>query len=79
VGNELSLLDFRRDLTLELYNEAGRPSASYQLLRCWISVFQTLPELDASPTARSILRLQLENEGWILDEAPLPPRAADRP
>jgi phage tail-like protein len=67
LGVEVSLKDFRKDITVELYNEAGQLVISYLIYRCWVSEFQALPELDANANAVAIQTLKLENEGWVRD------------
>jgi phage tail-like protein len=67
LGAEVSLEDFRKDLLIELYNEAGQLVLTYKVYRCWISEFQPLPELDANANAVAIQTIKLENEGWELD------------
>jgi phage tail-like protein len=67
LGSELSLKDFRKDLIVEVYNEAGQLAIAYRVFRCWVSEYQTLPELDANANAVAIETLKLENEGWELD------------
>ncbi len=67
LGSEVSLKDFRKDLTVELYNEAGQLVIAYKVYRCWPSEFQSLPELDANGNAVAIQTLKLENEGWERD------------
>jgi phage tail-like protein len=42
---------------------------SYNVLRCWPSEYQAVPELDASANAVAIQTLKLENEGWERDQA----------
>src|SRR2546421_10608308 len=37
LGSEVSLGDFRKDLTLEFYNEAGQLCFAYLIYRCWVS------------------------------------------
>ena len=69
LGAEVSLRDFRKDIIIELYNEAGQLAVSYNVLRCWPSEYQALPELDASANAVAIQSLKLENEGWERDQA----------
>ncbi len=69
LGGEVSLKDFRKDIILELYNEAGQVALAYKIFRCWVSELQALPELDASGNAVAIEMLKLENEGWELDSA----------
>jgi phage tail-like protein len=63
-GQGGSLKDLRKDLGLELRNEAGQTVAAYTLRRCWPSEFAALPELDANGNAVAIQLLKLENEGW---------------
>jgi phage tail-like protein len=67
LGMEVSLADFRKDVVIEVYNEAGQLAIAYQLFRCWVSEFQALPELDANANAVAIQTLKLENEGWQRD------------
>jgi phage tail-like protein len=66
-GSEVSLADFRKDIIIELLNEAGDIVLSYKVYRCWVSEYQALPELDASANAVAIQTLKLENEGWERD------------
>jgi phage tail-like protein len=67
LGAEVSLKDFRKDIILELYNEAGQLVLAYRIYRCWVSEFQALPDLDANANAVAIQMLKLENEGWERD------------
>lgn len=67
LGSEVSLDDFRKDLIIELYNEAGQLAVAYKVYRCWVSEFQALPDLDANANAVAIESLKLENEGWERD------------
>jgi phage tail-like protein len=68
-GSEVSLADFRKDVIIDLFNEAGQKVMSYNVFRCWVSEFQALPELDANANAMAIQTLKLENEGWERDLA----------
>ena len=54
LGREVSLGDFRKDLILELYNEAGQLAIAYNIYRCWVSEYQALPDLDANANAVAI-------------------------
>ena len=67
LGAEVSLKDFRKDIIIELYNEAGQLAISYKVYRCWVSDFQALPDLDANGEAVAIQSIKLENEGWERD------------
>jgi phage tail-like protein len=66
-GMEMSLKDFRKDITLEVFNEAGQLVLAYNVHKCWPSEYQALPDLDANANAVAIQHLKLENEGWELD------------
>jgi phage tail-like protein len=73
LGTEVSLRDFRKDLIIELYNEAGQVVLAYKVFRCWVSEYQALPDLDANANAIAIQSIKLENEGWERDyEVPEP-------
>ena len=67
LGSEVSLKDFRKDITLELYNEAGQKVMAYNIFRCWVSEYEALPDLDANGAAVAIQHIKLENEGWERD------------
>jgi len=67
LGAEVSLKDFRKDIILELYNEAGQLVMTYKIYRCWVSEFQALPELNANGAEVAIQKITLENEGWERD------------
>ena len=62
-----SLRNFRKDVIIDVYNEAGQKAISYHLFRCWVSEYQALPDLDASANAVAIEHIKLENEGWERD------------
>jgi phage tail-like protein len=67
LGSEVSLQDFRKDIVLEVYNEAGQLAIAYKIFRCWPSEFQPTAEFDANANAVLIASLKLENEGWERD------------
>jgi phage tail-like protein len=70
---EVSLKDFRKDIILEVLNEAGQVALAYKIYRCWVSEFQALPDLDANANAIAIAHIKLENEGWERDLSVLEP------
>ena len=77
LGSEVSLKDFRKDIIIELYNEAGQLVISYKVYRCWVSEFQAQADLDANANAVLIQHIKLENEGWERDvEIPEPAEAS---
>lgn len=67
LGSEVSLADFRKDIIIDVFNEAGQLALSYRVFRCWVSEFQAMPDLDANANAVAIQTLKLENEGWERD------------
>jgi phage tail-like protein len=73
LGSEVSLADFRKDIIIEVYNEAGQLALAYKVFRCWVSEYQSLPDLDANANAVAIQNIKLENEGIERDyEVPEP-------
>ena len=73
LGAEVSLKDFRKDIIIEVYNEAGQLALAYKVYRCWVSEYQSLPDLDANANAVAIQHIKLENEGIERDyEVPEP-------
>ncbi|MCR0982748.1 phage tail protein [Roseomonas populi] len=73
LGRESSPANFRKTVTIELYNDAGQAVQRYFLYRCWVSEYTPLPELDANANGIAIQSIKLENEGWKRDEALTPP------
>src|SRR5947208_13509167 len=69
LGAEVSLKNFRKDIVLELYNEAGQLVLAYKIYRCWASEYEILPNLDANANAVAIEQIKLENEGWERDNS----------
>ncbi len=72
-GAQLSLADFRKDVIVDMFNEAGQLVISYQLFRCWVSEYTSMPELDANANAVAIQMLKLETEGWQRDVSVVEP------
>jgi phage tail-like protein len=67
LGAEVSLKDFRKDIILELYNEAGQKVQAYNIYRCWVSEYVAMPDLDSNANAIAIQHIKIENEGWERD------------
>ena len=74
LGSEVSLQDFRKSITIEVYNEAGQLAIAYNVFRCWVSEYQALPDLDANANAVAIQHIKLENEGFERDEGVAEPQ-----
>ena len=67
LGAEVALKNFRKDIIIEILNEAGQLVIAYKIFRCWVSEYQALPDLDANSTAVLIQHIKVENEGWERD------------
>ena len=63
LGAESSLKDFRKDIIIEVYNEAGQLAIAYKVFRCWVSEYQALPELDANADAVAIQTAEVGKRG----------------
>ena len=75
-GAESSLKDFRRNLTIDLFNEAGQKVKSYRLYRCWVSEYQAMSDLDANANAVLIEHIKIEIEGFDRDLSVTEPNPA---
>ncbi len=64
-GTESSLL--RKDIIIEIYNEANQFVLAYKVYHCLVSEFQATADLDANANAVLIHTIKLENEGWERD------------
>ena len=69
LGSEVSLANFRKDIYLEFYNEAGQLVLGYKIFRCWVSEYQAMPDLDANANAIAVEHIKLENEGFERDKS----------
>ncbi|WP_299157748.1 phage tail protein [Accumulibacter sp.] len=66
----MSLVNFRKDIVINVLNLQGTVAISYQIKRAWVSEYQALPEFDAGTTNTvGIQTIKLEHEGWDRDEA----------
>lgn len=63
----VSLKDFRKDIIIEMYNEAGQKVLAYNVYRCWVMEYHAMPELDANGNAVAIQSIKLAIEGWERD------------
>lgn len=70
----MSLVQFRKDIVINVLNLQGVVAISYVLHRAWVSEFQSLPELDAGTmNAIGIQSIVLQHEGWWRDVAVIEP------
>lgn len=70
----ISLKNFRKDIVIELLNEARVPAIAYKVFRCWVSQYTALPELDAEANAVAIQSITIEHEGWERDTSLAEPK-----
>ena len=64
----MDLVNYKKELTLEVMNEKGHVAKRYFLHNCWVSEFTALPDLDANANAVAIENIKIELEGWERDE-----------
>jgi phage tail-like protein len=57
----------KKDVTIELYDEAGQLVLSYIVHGCWPSEYGALPELGTDADSIAIEHIKLENDGWERD------------
>lgn len=69
LDSPISLKSFRKDIVVDVFNEANQKVLSYKLFRCWVSEYTALPALDAGSAAVAIESMKLELEGWERDVA----------
>lgn len=72
-GREFSLEAIRRDVVVEVCDESGVPALAYRIRRCWVSDYQSMPDLDANANVVAIQQLTLQNGGWERDDSDLAP------
>ncbi len=73
LGEEVSLADFRKDILIELMNQAGQVVLKYHVFSCWPSEYIAMPELDSGANEVAIQSLTLQHEGWARDDSYTPP------
>lgn len=66
-GQNTSLLDFRKSLTIEVYNEAGQKVLAYNVFNAWVSEYREVSDLDSGANAFVMETLTLQNSGWVRD------------
>jgi phage tail-like protein len=63
----MDLVNYKKELTLEVLNEKGHVAKRYFLHNCWVSEFTAVPDLDANANAVAIETMKVELEGWERD------------
>ncbi|MCP5086609.1 MAG: phage tail protein [Rhodobacteraceae bacterium] len=73
----MSLVNYRRDVVVNVMNLQGIPAISYLLKRAWVSEYQALPEFDANNmNTVGIQTLTVAYEGFVRDLAVAEPAEA---
>jgi phage tail-like protein len=68
MGRDVSLMDFRKDVVIELYSKAGQLVKAFKVYRCWPSEYVALSDLNANGEAGVTFdSITLQNEGWERD------------
>ncbi len=66
----MSLVNFRKDIVVNVLNLQGVVAISYKIYRAWVSEYQALPDFDAGTTnVVGIQTIKIEHEGWERDDA----------
>ena len=66
----MSLVNYRKDIVLNVLNLQGTIAIAYEVKRAWVSEFQALPEFDAGTmNAVGIQTITIQHEGWRRDPA----------
>lgn len=68
-GSEVSLADFRKDIVIELYNEAGQLVMAFKVYRCWPAKYSAVNQFDAMSKEIALEIIVLDHEGWERDYA----------
>jgi len=63
----MDLVEYKKELTLEVLNEKGQVATRYFLHGCWVSEFTAIPELDSNANAIAIETIKIELDGWERD------------
>jgi phage tail-like protein len=59
--------DYRKDIVIELLNEAGQVALAFRVFQCWPSKYSALQEMEANSTDIAIESIVLQHEGWVRD------------
>ncbi len=71
----MSLLNFRKNLIVNVLNLQGQLALSYEVRGAWVSEFHALPDLDAGTTNTvGIQSVKIEHEGWTRRTEVEPPK-----
>lgn len=63
----MDLRNFKKQLTVEVLNEANMPALRYFIYNAWPSAYTAIADLNAGENAVLIKSLELQIEGWERD------------
>ena len=66
-GLNTSLGNFRKNLSIQIFNEAGQKVLAYNVFNAWVSEYTGTSELDGSGNAFVLESMTVQNEGWLRD------------
>ena len=64
----MDLVNYKKELVLEVLNEKGHVALRYFLHDCWVSEFTAVPALDANANAVAVEMVKIEMNGWKRDK-----------
>ena len=67
------LVNYRKDLVLDVMNEKGQIAFSHRLYKCWVSEYTAIHELDASANSLAIESIKVQMEDWERDTSVVEP------
>ena len=67
LGTEVELSSYRKDVIVDLYNEAGQTVMSWKVYRAWPSEYVALEVLNANKGDIAVESITLQHEGWERD------------
>lgn len=66
-GTKVSLKDYKKDIVINLSNEAGQNVLAFKVYGCWPSDYTALGELDATDSKTAVESITLQHDGWERD------------
>jgi phage tail-like protein len=66
-GQGTAAAAYRKNIRIEVLNQAGQPVIAYDVYRCWPASYRPLPDLEAGESARLIEAITLVHDGWVRD------------
>jgi phage tail-like protein len=69
----VALKNFRKNIVIELLNEAGQLALAFNVYRCWPSEYVALGDMDANEACVALESMILQHEGWERDKSIVEP------